>query len=327
MKRSVRCGIVALTALAGPWAMACAPNRPTLPLARTAPSGHSAAEILPADLDVVLWLDVARLRGLWSVKPDRQIVRVLAEYGLFAATSDAEAAFWLALLEQSSRWWIGCRPTRDGCRDIVVFARGRFDRHDPLSVLPDTSLPLDLGAGWFRYSRKVRVGRQQPARIYVAPPDRIVVVSPAEVDAVERTLERGQNDPTSQAVEERGLFSMALRPVAMARIIEYRAPAAARLLREARVVRLWLDADAQALRLSVSVGFSDHERAELAREAFSILWKVWNASDARSPDVEQPLAVVGNDLVLHLRIAAPAEASESRGQQPHPESPAEPAAQ
>lgn len=291
-----------------------------------APNVQSAKDVLPADLDIVLWLDIARLRGLWALAPDRQIAKVLAEYGLFAATTDAEATFWLTLLADSNSWWIACRPTRAGCLDAVVFARGRYDRPDPLLSLPDTTRPLDLGAGWFRYARKIKVGRQQAARVYVAPPDRIVIVSPAEVDAVERSLERGQGESPLLA-EERGLFSMTLRPTALARIVQQRAPAAARLLREAKVIRLWLSADPRALELSAIVEFASHERAERARQAFAHVASLLGVHDAKQSNTFVPVEVVGNDLVLHLQLRSPLSQQQPPTEEAKPSEAVEPAAQ
>jgi len=307
-------------------AAACATPRSNLPAATMPPGAQSAREILPADLDVALWLDVTRLRSLWSVAPDRQLARVLAEYGLFAATSDAEAAFWIRLLSQSKSVWIACRPSHDGCRDTVLFARGRYDHRDPLTALPDTAMPMDLGAGWFRYGRKHEVQRQQAARVYFAPPDRIVVVTPAEVDAVERSLEQGHAASSELSVEERGLFSMTLRPPAIARLVEKRAPAAAQLLREARLIRIWLDSDPQMLALSVSVDFSDRERAERARHAFAILFDILKVGDARNRAANE-LQVVGSNLVMHFRFAPDVANSEPEPGLSVPNGDAEPAAQ
>lgn len=291
-----------------------------------APNAQSAKDVLPADLDVVLWLDIVRLRGLWALSPDHQIAKVLAEYGLFVANTDAEATFWLHLLAESNSWWIACRPTRSGCRDVVVFARGSYDRPDPLLTLPDTTRPIDLGAGWFRYARKVRVGRQQAARVYVAPPDRIVVVSPAEVDAVERSLEQGHGEPPL-LVEERGLFSMTLRPTALARIVEQRAPAAARLLREANVIRLWLNANPTALELNAVVAFASRERAERARQAFTLVASLLGVRDAKQSNAFVPVEVVGNDLVLHLQLRPPSSDQPPPPEGPKPGNAVEPAAQ
>jgi hypothetical protein len=325
--RHHRRGMTVVAVLVSAVTLACSSGRASLKAVAMAPNAQSAADILPADLDLLLWLDVARLRGLWPIAPDRKLAKVLAEYGVFAASSDAEAAFWLHLLAQSSRLWIGCRPTRSGCRDTVTFARGRYDRNDPLAVLPDTTLPVDLGAGWFRYARKVRVGRRQAARVYVAPPDRIVVVSPAELDAVERSLEHGQQDDSTFRVEERGLLSMTLRPTALARVVERRSPAAARLVRDASVIRLWLDTNAATLELTTVVSFASHEHAVHAQEAVSILLAILKVSE-RTQSVEgTPVEIVGNDLVLRLRFRSSARESEAAPPGPIGSHATEPAAQ
>lgn len=313
--------IASLTACIGP--MSCTPARAVAPPMRS-PNAQSAPEILPADLDVVIWLDVARLRGLWTVKPNVQLATILGEYGLYAADPEEadEVGFWLRLVSQTDKLWIACRPVPSGCTDFVVFARGRYEQPDPVQSLPDLRHPVDLGAGWFRYDRRRPTARRGSSRIYVAPPDRIVVVSLTELDAVERSLEEGSLDD-SLHVEERGLFSLSFRPVGVARALETRAPAAARFLREANGVRLWLDSGVEVMTLSVVIGFGTPERAERARQAFALLssgldWLHGKTNSTKGPADAFSVKVVGNDLLLNLRVQPPNSAPShgSNGNEP-----------
>jgi hypothetical protein len=327
MTRTSRCrGATIVATLLSLGTLSCTSSRPPSAVARS-PSAQAPKEVLPADLDVALWLDIARLRGLWTLQPDRRIAHILAGYGLYVATSETrEADFWLDLVRHSDRWWIGCRPTHDGCVDAVVFARGRFSDCDPGQTLPGMARPIDLGAGWFRYDRRTRVARHQVARIYVAPPDRMVVVAPAEVDAVERSLERGHAD-RSLFPEERGFFSLAFRGRAMARLVERRAPAAARFLRDAVVVKLWLEGNSDALDFTIVASFANHGLAEHARLVFSLVAPTLNLFDTKDPSNSVATDVVGGDLVLHVRVHAGSESTTPEEGGAAPKDPNEPAAQ
>jgi hypothetical protein len=302
--RRLRPGGVIGALVSSALAIACAATPTAIPVAARSPGAQSPKEVLPADLDVVAWLDVARLRDLWTEQPNRQIATILGEYGVLTGIPNGDdARFWLSLLAQSDHFWLGCRPTTDGCLDAVVFARGRFDSHDPATELSDLARPVDLGAGWFRYDRRTRIERHKVARIYFAPPDRIVVVSPTEIDAVERSLEQGHGEPALLA-EERGLFSLTLRARSIARLVEHRAPAAARFLRDASRIKLWLEANSSVLELSVIISFANPERAERARLVFSDIAPKLGIFDAHQPSRGLPSEVVGNDLVLRLMVNA-----------------------
>jgi hypothetical protein len=325
LRRYCRGGAIAALLL---WlgAVSCASPRTRSALARS-PSAQAPADVLPADLDVALWLDIARLRGLWTLQPDRRIANVLGAYGLFSATSKTnEAEFWLGLVEHSDRWWIACRPTHDGCVDAVVFARGRFSNYDPGRTLPEMARPIDLGAGWFRYDRRSRGARDQVARIYVAPPDRIVVVTPAEVDALERSLERGHAD-RRLVPEERGIFSLIFRGRTMARLVERRAPAAGRFLRDALVIKLWLEGNAEGLDFTTVASFANHDLAARARMAFSLIAPALGWFDAKDSSNTLVTDVVGDDLVLHVRLRAASQAPASEDPRSEPKDFGEPAAQ
>jgi hypothetical protein len=324
MRRS--CELKALLLLV---AVGCTPT-PVRSAPARSPNSYSAREILPADLDVVVWLDLGRLRGFWPLHPDRQIARSLAEYGVFGATASAtpeapgDLGFWLELLKRSDRWWLACRPSMVGCVDTVVFARGRFSGTYPTERLDHMTSPIDLGAGWFRFERKRQTRRGELARVYLAPADRYVAVSSGELDAVERTLERGQHG-LALDLQERGLVAMTVRARGLARLLEKRAPAAARLLHDAKTIKLSLDSHNGTLDLDVSIEFDEYDRAERARHAFSILVSELARMDNRMATLETPrVDVVARELLIHLRLPTktPSNASPRT-----PQSSSEPAAE
>jgi hypothetical protein len=249
----------------------------------------------------VLWLDVGRAKQLWLREPERQLLLILSEYGIYPTDGvNSEVAFGLELLARADRIWLACRPHATGCHDPVVLVRGDFQRFPLRQLLPNTEPGLDLGGGWLRYDRKSVSSRSGLSRIYWAPPDRILLVSTTELDAVERALERGRGS-RDQIPKESGLLSFFVRPSAIARVIEPRSKAAARFLHDARSLEFQLSPESNQLRLVVTMGFESKERAERAATAARLLWTVL----APHRDRDVPLEVVGELLVLRLDFRAP----------------------
>lgn len=260
--------------------------------------------ILPADLDAVIWFDLERLRALWSYQPNVQLANVLREYGVIGR-SDDELTFWTHFLSRSERLWVACRPALDGCHDTVAFARGNFRKYEPTLALPKLHAALDLGAGWLRYDRAGRTHRDQAARIYLAPPDRCVVAPVAELDAIERRFEQGGAE-SAPTVEERGLFSIALRASTLAELLESRSPAAARLMRSAESLKLWLDPNAGGLELVVIVGFQSHEHAERARAALAVVAKAIGLHADADAGRKDAIELLDRDVVFRAQLSADA---------------------
>ncbi|MGC4069274.1 MAG: hypothetical protein QM784_32415 [Polyangiaceae bacterium] len=224
----------------GTWFVCCLPETPARP--PPVPSSRATAStLLPSDSDVALWLDIERLKALFLREPERQLLAVLRDYGV-VTLSDATAndEFYIELLRHTTRLSSACRPHGDGCRDPVLVARGDFRKLDLRRALGLTRGGLDLGGGWLRYDCEGDFDRSGLARVYFAPPDSLVLVSYTELDAVERTVERyhGTRNPIPK---ELGLASIVLRPSSIATLVESRAPAAARWLREAQSIELLVD--------------------------------------------------------------------------------------
>lgn len=306
----------------------CAANRPNPRLRPPGPSSQlTAAQILPPDLDVVLWMDVARVKALWLREPEQQLTRLLHEYGLLPPTGDSnDAVFWGDALRLADRAWIACRPHPEGCRDPVVVLRGNYGHIAPRRAISKTEPPLDLGGGWLRYDRTSKRTRSTLARLYYSPPDRLVAVSETELDAVERSLERTRvRAVTSERAQptESGLLSLRLRPSALARVVERRAPAAGRFLRDALSLELRVTPETNALAVLVELEFESRSRAELAAKAFELIQQAFARTRAEAYRPASPIEVQENRLVLRLQFVRP-EPTPTGGAVPPP--PTEPPA-
>jgi hypothetical protein len=249
----------------------------------------------------VLWIDVKRAKQLWLREPELQLLRILLDYGIFPTNDTTDdLSFSVDLLARADRIWIACRPHATGCRDPVVLLRGDYNRYPLRKRLSHTNPGLDLGGGWLRYDRELNLGRSGLRRIYFAPPDRLLLVSTTELDAVERALERSRGS-RDQVPKETGLVSLLVRPTGIARLLESRSSAAARWLRDARSLELQILPEPSTLKLVVTIGFESQQRAERASVAFRVLWSV--LAPRRTSPI--PIEVVGDSLVVTVELSAP----------------------
>jgi hypothetical protein len=255
--------------------------------------------LVPDDLDIVVRLDLVRFRSHWPSATNQRILRVLNDYGLVSISGETSDRLLLQqILQAAQQLWIACRPTLDGCSDAVLSARGNFQNAPTQAATHGFSKPVLSTNGWSRLDRLGRVTRESVARVYSLLPDRLMTVAPAELDSTERGVEFGQGGSTL-VPEARGVLSVALRTRSMARQLERRSPAAARLLRDAKDVRMWLDVEHERAALTVSVGFDDAPTAARTQQA----WVVFATALSGLSDRDSITAdVVGNALTMRVPV-------------------------
>ena len=192
-------------------------------------------------------------------------------------------------------------PHATGCRDPVVLLRGDYNRYPLRKRLSHTNPGLDLGGGWLRYDRELNLGRSGLRRIYFAPPDRLLLVSTTELDAVERALERSRGS-RDQVPKENGTRVTARAPDGdCAAPRKSFVPLPPRWLRDARSLELQILPEPSTLKLVVTIGFESQQRAERASVAFRVLWSV--LAPRRTSPI--PVEVVGDSLVVSVELSAP----------------------
>ncbi len=245
-------------------AVGCASRQ--LPPPPPAPALESAEDAIPADLDVVLRIDLERMqRALGGTALAELEARARAGAG-----SGADEQKLMSDLLQSARTaWVAVRPGQSvGLTDNVVVLEGRFADFEPTryAAAPPWHSSIDLGGGWRVYERQQPEQRSAPARIYARGNDWVVLVSAAEVDSVERTIEQRQGGEPLQAPSQ-GAISIVARARPLAARTRERSPSAARLLARASRLQAHADLAASGLRAELEVVFDAPEDAGDAAQA------------------------------------------------------------
>lgn len=241
--------------------IACARER-TLSPPPMAPRVEEPGELLPADLDLVVRLDVARLRALLGVDAPELVSQLQR-----AAPSDEPdretARLLFALLLRAEAVWIGVRPGLDAeLTDNVIVLRGDFRKQvpQPLGGEPRWYRGRDLGGNLLRFDRDPPRLRALPAVFYFRDPDLAVLGSVAEIDALDLRIDRGDGDPPLRAPES-GLIALAARLDPLKEKLAQRAPVLSGLLAGAKRLEASLDRRGEAVRAQADVLFEDSARA------------------------------------------------------------------
>ena len=178
---------------------------PPLP---AAPALSAAADAIPPDLDVVVRLDLAKVRAALGPLALETLGRQLLH-------SNAEADVDRMLLESllvADVVYLGYRPdARLLPLDRVLALEGRFEqpRRPPVGFRS----AADLGGNVRHWDRSAPAReRGDVARVYAARERILAFVSEAELDAVERLLSRRSRSESGPRPPEEGTLSLAARP-------------------------------------------------------------------------------------------------------------------
>lgn len=194
------------------------------------------SSVIPGDLDVALRVDLVAIERFLGPAARGALALTLAD-----PVEDAPvAAHIAAAFERAEVFWVAFRPGASAAgTDSVVILRGRFAGLDPPADPAGRTgfrRAIDLG-GAFRVHERARPARRSaPSRIYARGDDWLVLVSEAEVDSVERMIERRAGDAHVDP-PDRGLASAALRAGPVVRLLGPRFPALS-ILEEAELVEV-----------------------------------------------------------------------------------------
>lgn len=290
------CGLVALVA-----APACGADVRKPP---AAPAVTAPADAVPADLDVVVRIDVAGVRDAIG---STAFALLSARAKQSAAGMDPGSERLLVdLLAHADTLWLAFRPSLDPEHtDNVVVLRGRFEGIDPPSygAAPPWQTADDVGGDWRRYERPRPRSRSAPARVLMRGDDLVVLASYAELDSLDLALS-GRQASRALAAPESGTFSMAARVRALAESLRARSAAAARLLDQATTLQVSVSLASSGLTGRLSVDFEMDDQAHRAAEATNLLLRALaEGSDTIAglvPGVR--VEAVGHALVLTASV-------------------------
>lgn len=232
----------------------------------TAPTITSAAELIPPDLDVVVRLDLARVKAALGATALTALSReVLARDNGGQEPDELVVASLLAAEEV----YLGYRPSPLWAPlDRVLAVQGHFE---PL-VRPPTGFSgaTDLGRDLRHWDRRVAPSsRGGVARVY-AWSDRVrAFVSEAEIDAVERAV-TGLGAARRLEPPQEGTLSLAARPSLLGRLAGH--GTLRDLLEDAKALRAVADLESDGVRLKLELLLSGAEQArQLANAAKLVL--------------------------------------------------------
>lgn len=238
--------------LLGLGAAACGPKAP--PALPPAPAVTSAAELIPADLDVVVRLDLARVRNALGAEALSMLARKVLPRPGDERLGDE---LMLKSLSAADVVYLAYRPSPAGLPlDRVLALQGRFE---PLARAPNGfSAAIDLGADVRHWDTRAATERAGVARIYALGDRGLAFVSEAEIDAVERTLD-GLGSPRRLEPPEEGTLSIAARPSLLTRLRV--GGSLEELLEGARKLQLVVELDSNGVSLKAELALASPDKA------------------------------------------------------------------
>jgi len=236
---------------------------------------------MPADLDVVLRIDLKRIRETLGA-PAMAAISEQALHGLHG-TDSATDELRLKLLAETDTLYLGLRPGASlDVADSVFVMVGKFPGFDPehAQSSPRFAGPVDLGGDLRRFDRASPPARGAPARFYAHSDDLVVSVSEAEVDSVERTLEQGRGMPALEPLEK-GVLSAVARPRALPSGLFAGSHTLQELAERARRLELDADLTSAGVDASLALKLEDPSAAEQVSHALGDLRDALQSSPGR----------------------------------------------
>lgn len=271
-------------------AASCVPRpRPPLP---PAPRVASAADLIPADLDVVVRLDLGRVKAALGAAALTALAgQVLARGKAEPGAEDLE----LSSLLEADQVYLGYRPSPLWAPlDRVLALQGRFTQL--MGPPKGFGGATDLGGDVRYWDAKTTPPRSGVARIYASSQRLRAFVSEAEIDAVERAL-AGLSAGRRLEPPEEGTLSLAARPALLGVLSGH--GALRELLDGAKVLRAVADLESDGVQLKAELLLENAEQAtQLASAAKLVLERAVGDSG-----VQAQLRADAERVVLSARLS------------------------
>jgi len=247
----------------------------------SAPSLVRAADAMPADLDLVLRLDLRKIRDTLG-GPALTAISERAVRGLRGADHGTDALL-LRAMEQADTLWLGVRPTATlQAADSVFVMSGHFKNFEPhrAGSTPPFAPAIDLGGDLRRYDRPRPPTRSAPARIYVQGEQLLVSLSEAEIDSVERSLEEQRGMPPLEPAEK-GVLSAVARPQTLPLALLAGTGSWRRLVQSAERLELNADLTGAGVDATLALKFEDAPLAAHLAQALTEMRDALGAGSGR----------------------------------------------
>jgi hypothetical protein len=280
--------------------LACAQTRIGEP--PRAPDANEPTDAIPADLDLVARLDLAKMRR--SVGDPE--LDALANPFREQVKNGADQRLLERALARADIVWIALRPRPVWTEaDNVVVLRGDFTGFDPRpgQQVPGFRGPTDLGGGWRFYQRDPPPSRAAPVRIYARHQDWLTFVSNAEIDSTERAL-AGLGRPRALP-PAKGAVSLLIRADLVSSWARGRLPWLADVLAGANLVTAQGELGSAGLEAEVEFGYGTHQEAETARLRLTEWVRLFAKGDGLVGRIAQALKMesVGANVVIRLMLS------------------------
>jgi hypothetical protein len=257
-----------LTVVAALWCLAACTEVPHGGVAKApeAPLGGTpdATELLPGDLDLVVRVDLSKIRAGLGRDSARELVdRAIEDAGASGAVARALGAADVV--------WLGIRVADFEHGDRVMVVRSGKAAREPDK--PNWTRYQDVVRGVVRYDARVAPARSGTEHIFRVGKRDTVFVSPVEALSVERVLTRGPDAERGEP-EERGLISLDYRARKLSPEMQDRFPSLAAIVAGIERLRAQLDLSGGDLALEARI------RCKNARAAQRLMRFVSTIRDA-----------------------------------------------
>ena len=267
--------------------------------------------LIPSDVDLVLRLDVRRFRETMAPEPLQTLANIWQGFLLDASGSAPSRAWISPTLAVTDTLWLGCRLGPLGCKDYVIVLRGNFSAtHEKYGFGQDKN-QRELGGGWVSYDSNTQE-RAEIARVYFKPPELAVLVSAAEMDSAELSVEQSVRG-TELMPRESGLVSVLVHSHALADALRARSPKAAKWLDSSEQVEIRIEPQTTQTTLTFAVTFSDSPSAELAAKALKLLTGALSQFERRIRAEDITVQQLNADVVLRVQLGGARSSVNVRG--------------
>ncbi len=295
-----RRGVVAFGLALAPAALGCAASRPPPP---RAPTLALPSDALPPDLDLVVRVDLARVRAALGAE-GLALVRRGASTAL---VTDASGAILEGALERADTALLALRPELiPGETDNVLVLEGHFADLGLERALRagGFSAPVDLGGDVRRFEHPGKLGRSAAARVYAFGDERLVFVSIAEIDSVEAVVERGLT-PNQLKPKASGVFGFALRLRGLRARLDRTFPLLAVAFGDAIHLEGSVESTDTGLALEMSLELPDAAGASRSADAFGRVRQAVLTTEGKLAAVAEgaQATAVGRFVVVRLPLA------------------------